>query len=197
MGTIENEYRVFKMEILAGDPDLETEVKQYKARFKLNYGEVYWNSRLEQEHRRLTDSFRKGEVGRPAMCITSGRRLYSSFWNTLVPPHMRISASCLHACKISVLLIIEAHLQGRTQDATLCWSQQHNHCIMQVIVDMMAGIGPFAVPAAQRSCQASMHVPRNPVAVSCTMKDRVPFRQTGDATSPQVHAHVLSGAELS
>ena len=62
VGTIENEYRVFKMEVLAGDPDLETEVKQYRARFRLNYGDVYWNSRLEQEHRRLTDSFRKDEV---------------------------------------------------------------------------------------------------------------------------------------
>ena len=50
------------MEILAGDSDLETEVKQYKARFKLNYGEVYWNSRLEQEHKRLTDSFGKDQV---------------------------------------------------------------------------------------------------------------------------------------
>ena len=67
VGTIENKFRVFKMEILAGDPDLETEVKQYKARFQLNYGEVYWNSRLEQEHRRLTDSFRKDEV-----CLSGG-----------------------------------------------------------------------------------------------------------------------------
>ena len=67
VGTIENEYRVFKMEVLAGDPDLETEVKQYKARFRLNYGDVYWNSRLEQEHRRLTDSFRKDEVSSSAI----------------------------------------------------------------------------------------------------------------------------------
>ena len=50
------------MEILAGEPVLETEVKQYKARFRLNYGEVYWNSRLEQEHRRLTDTFQRGQV---------------------------------------------------------------------------------------------------------------------------------------
>ena len=62
VGTIENEYRVFQMEILAGEPDLETEVKQYKARFRLNYGEVYWNSRLEQEHHRLTETFQRGQV---------------------------------------------------------------------------------------------------------------------------------------
>ena len=82
VGTIENEYRVFAMEVLAGEPDLETEVKQHAARFRLNYGEVYWNSRLEAEHTRLTSTFRRGAT----------------------------------------------------------------------IVDMMAGIGPFAIPAAQRGC---------------------------------------------
>ena len=39
VGTIENEYRVFQMEVIAGASDLETEVKQHKARFRLNYGE--------------------------------------------------------------------------------------------------------------------------------------------------------------
>ena len=39
VGTIENEYRVFRMEVIAGDRDLDTEVKQHKARFRLNYGE--------------------------------------------------------------------------------------------------------------------------------------------------------------
>ncbi len=39
VGTIENEYRVFQMEVIAGDSDLETEVKQHSARFRLNYGE--------------------------------------------------------------------------------------------------------------------------------------------------------------
>ena len=83
VGTIDNEYRVFQMEVLAGEPDLVTEVKQHTARFRLDYGEVYWNSRLEQEHKRLTDTFSRG----------------------------------------------------------------------QVVVDMMAGIGPFAIPAAQQGCK--------------------------------------------
>ncbi|DBB06618.1 TPA: hypothetical protein ACH3X1_012140 [Trebouxia sp. C0004] len=82
VGNIENEYRVFQMDVIAGKPVLETEVKQHSARFKLDYSQVYWNSRLETEHKRLVDSFRPGEV----------------------------------------------------------------------VLDVMAGIGPFAIPAAQRGC---------------------------------------------
>lgn len=82
VGTIANEFRVPKFEILAGDKDMMTEVRQYGARFKLDYSLVYWNSRLEHEHMRLISLFQSGE--------------------------------------------------------TIC--------------DMFAGIGPFAIPAAQKGC---------------------------------------------
>lgn len=82
VGTITNEFRVPKFEILAGQNDMVTEVKQYRATFKLDYSLVYWNSRLEHEHMRLVSQFRSGE--------------------------------------------------------TIC--------------DMFAGIGPFAIPAAQKGC---------------------------------------------
>lgn len=83
IGTITNEYRVPSFEILAGKDDLVTELKQYGATFNLDYGLVYWNSRLEHEHLRLVSQFRAGE--------------------------------------------------------TIC--------------DMFAGIGPFAIPAAQKGCR--------------------------------------------
>ena len=40
VGNIENEYRVFQMDVIAGKPQLETEVKQHTARFKLDYSQV-------------------------------------------------------------------------------------------------------------------------------------------------------------
>ncbi|KAJ7978841.1 tRNA (guanine(37)-N1)-methyltransferase [Quillaja saponaria] len=83
VGTITNEFRVPKYEILAGDHDMVTEVKQYGATFQLDYSLVYWNSRLEHEHRRLVSQFQAGE--------------------------------------------------------TIC--------------DMFSGIGPFAIPAAQKGCR--------------------------------------------
>ncbi|XP_047165677.1 tRNA (guanine(37)-N1)-methyltransferase 2 isoform X2 [Vigna umbellata] len=82
VGTITNEFRVPEFEVLAGEHNMITEVKQYGATFKLDYSLVYWNSRLEHEHKRLVSMFQAGE--------------------------------------------------------TIC--------------DMFAGIGPFAIPAAQKGC---------------------------------------------
>uniref|UniRef100_A0A1D1ZW67 tRNA (guanine(37)-N1)-methyltransferase n=1 Tax=Auxenochlorella protothecoides TaxID=3075 RepID=A0A1D1ZW67_AUXPR len=82
LGSIDNEYRVFDMEVIAGEEDTVTEVQQQGHRFQLDFRKVYWNSRLEREHTRLVTTFAPG----------------------------------------------------------------------QVILDVMAGIGPFAVPAAARDC---------------------------------------------
>lgn len=82
VGTITNEFRVPEFEILAGENNMVTEVKQYGSTFKLDYSLVYWNSRLEHEHLRLISHFQPGEI----------------------------------------------------------------------ICDMFAGIGPFAIPAAQKGC---------------------------------------------
>jgi len=60
---IENEFRVLPMEVIAGSSEMETVVVQHGVRFKLNFAEVYWNSRLENEHNRLIkEKFCKGEV---------------------------------------------------------------------------------------------------------------------------------------
>ncbi|MEW5305957.1 MAG: hypothetical protein WDW36_008466 [Sanguina aurantia] len=82
IGSIDNEFRVFAMEVIGGESRLETEVMQHGIRFKLDFSQVYWNSRLEKEHERLVEGFR--------------------FTDT--------------------------------------------------VVDVMAGIGPFALPAAQKGC---------------------------------------------
>jgi len=60
--SISNEFRVFPMEVIAGDEDLETTVRENGATFALDYREVYWNSRLEREHRRIVELLRPGEV---------------------------------------------------------------------------------------------------------------------------------------
>lgn len=65
VGTIQNEFRTFPMEILADDRKKVTkqmnesslglivEVKEDGCRFQLDFEKVYWNSRLQYEHRRI------------------------------------------------------------------------------------------------------------------------------------------------
>jgi tRNA (guanine37-N1)-methyltransferase len=48
-------FRVFPMEVLAGESNLLTSVRENGARFELDYREVYWNSRLETEHKRIVE----------------------------------------------------------------------------------------------------------------------------------------------
>ena len=69
LASIQNEFRVFRMEVIAGkEGDTVAEVSQHGCRFGLDYAKVYWNSRLESEHARLVETeFRPGQVVVDAM----------------------------------------------------------------------------------------------------------------------------------
>lgn len=82
LDTIDNEFRFFKMERLAGDDDYMVTLSESGCSFTFDFRTVYWNSRLHTEHARLLDIFKPFDV----------------------------------------------------------------------ISDVMAGVGPFAVPAAKRGC---------------------------------------------
>lgn len=60
--TISNEFRVFPMEVIAGEPSLCTSTRENGATFHMDFREVYWNSRLEREHRRIVELLAAGDV---------------------------------------------------------------------------------------------------------------------------------------
>jgi tRNA G37 N-methylase Trm5 len=57
-----SEYRTFGYEVLAGPDDMHVELSEENCIFRFDYSKVYWNSRLQTEHKRLVDSFSPGEV---------------------------------------------------------------------------------------------------------------------------------------
>lgn len=57
-----SEFRTFDYEVLAGPDDMDVEISEGDCMFRFNYSKVYWNSRLQTEHKRLVDSFDRGEV---------------------------------------------------------------------------------------------------------------------------------------
>jgi tRNA (guanine37-N1)-methyltransferase len=61
-GNIENTFRFFEMEVLAGDNNMIAEMKEDKCSFKFDFSKVYWNSRLQGEHHRLISMFKPNEL---------------------------------------------------------------------------------------------------------------------------------------
>lgn len=62
LDSIDNEFRFFKMERLAGQDEFEVTLSESSCSFTFDFRTVYWNSRLHTEHERLVKSFEPYEV---------------------------------------------------------------------------------------------------------------------------------------
>uniref|UniRef100_H2Y5Z4 tRNA (guanine(37)-N1)-methyltransferase n=1 Tax=Ciona savignyi TaxID=51511 RepID=H2Y5Z4_CIOSA len=51
---IDNEFRNFQMEVIAGDNNLVTRIIEHGRKFEFDFSKVFWNSRLSTEHQRIT-----------------------------------------------------------------------------------------------------------------------------------------------
>ncbi|XP_015839993.1 tRNA (guanine(37)-N1)-methyltransferase [Tribolium castaneum] len=62
VGSIDNTYRNFQMEVLRGENDTQTHVRENKCVFEFDFAKVYWNSRLCTEHERIVNMIESGDV---------------------------------------------------------------------------------------------------------------------------------------
>lgn len=60
--TIDNTYRNFNMELLCGEDEMVTVVKENRCIFKFDFSKVYWNPRLSTEHERISEFLKKGDI---------------------------------------------------------------------------------------------------------------------------------------
>lgn len=60
--SIQDEYRTLPMELIAGEDAYAVQVREGKCRFSFDFRTVFWNSRLENEHLRLVQLLREGDV---------------------------------------------------------------------------------------------------------------------------------------
>lgn len=62
LDSIDNVFRFFKMNVIAGVDKLITTLSENNCRFTFDYSQVYWNSRLQFEHARLISLFNEKDV---------------------------------------------------------------------------------------------------------------------------------------
>lgn len=62
VGGIDNVYRTFEMELLAGEPNYIVRLYESRCWFEFDFRKVYWNSRLQMEHSRLIGMVEKDQV---------------------------------------------------------------------------------------------------------------------------------------
>lgn len=65
---LHNVYRTPVLELLAGPPNYEVEVREQGTRFLLDFEKVYWCSRLSTERDRLLATFKKNETLMDLFC---------------------------------------------------------------------------------------------------------------------------------
>jgi len=68
VGKIDNVYRTYEMEILAGEENYNVEHKEGNVRFHFDLRKTYWCSRLQNERDRVLKLFKKNEVLCDAFC---------------------------------------------------------------------------------------------------------------------------------
>ncbi|KAG0213818.1 tRNA(m(1)G37)methyltransferase [Mortierella sp. GBA30] len=120
MDSIDTTFRFFKMEILAGEDNMIAEVRESGCRFKFDFAQVYWNSRLHTEHDRLVKMFKPTD----AVC------------------------------------------------------------------DVMAGVGPFAMPAAKKGCMVYAN-DLNPTSYKYMLENK-----TLNKLKDNLHIYNLDGREF-
>ncbi|CAG5106133.1 Oidioi.mRNA.OKI2018_I69.chr1.g2698.t1.cds [Oikopleura dioica] len=60
----ENKFRILPFEVIAGKDSLQTEHREHGNRFHLDMGETYWNSRLQEEHKIMSD-----QIDEKSVCV--------------------------------------------------------------------------------------------------------------------------------
>ncbi|XP_069495025.1 tRNA (guanine(37)-N1)-methyltransferase [Ambystoma mexicanum] len=102
--TIDSTYRNFQMEILAGDNNMVTKVRENGINYEFDFSKVYWNPRLSTEHERIIALLKPGDIlfdvfaGVGPFAIPAAKKKCTVFANDLNPESHKW---LLHNCKLN------------------------------------------------------------------------------------------------
>ncbi|XP_063096928.1 tRNA (guanine(37)-N1)-methyltransferase isoform X2 [Cavia porcellus] len=104
INNIDNTYRNFEMELLSGEENMMTKVRENNYTYEFDFSKVYWNPRLSTEHGRITDLLKSEDVlfdvfaGVGPFTIPAAKKNCTVFANDLNPESHKW---LLHNCKLN------------------------------------------------------------------------------------------------
>lgn len=121
VGAIASEFRTFDMELLAGDDDYDVALVENGVRFRFDFREVYWNSRLSAAHRTVLDALRGGEVVLDLTCgvgpfaVPAALKGCQVYANDLNPKSTAALTAAAQDCGVPAQSLVVS-----TEDAAAC-----------------------------------------------------------------------------
>ncbi|KAI5946294.1 tRNA (guanine(37)-N(1))-methyltransferase isoform X1 [Manis javanica] len=98
---IDSTFRNFQMEVLSGEENMTTKVRENSYTYEFDFSKVYWNPRLSTEHSRITELLKPGDVlfdvfaGVGPFAIPVAKKNCTVFANDLNPEsHKWLSHNC-------------------------------------------------------------------------------------------------------
>ncbi|KAL3455266.1 hypothetical protein BJX64DRAFT_282198 [Aspergillus heterothallicus] len=113
-----SEFRTFPYEHLAGDRDMNVTHSEQNCVFSFNFSKVYFNSRLETEHRRLVEQFQPGEMvcdvmaGVGPFAVPAGKKKIFVWANDLNPHGYEVMQEAVKRNKV-LKFVIPHNMDGR------------------------------------------------------------------------------------
>lgn len=115
---IDNIYRNFSMEVIAGKEDFLVTTKESKCSFQFDLSQVYWNPRLAEEHARIISLLKPGDILFDVFCgvgpfsIPAAKRKCKVYANDLNPNSFKWLNHNAKTNKVNLNLFKSYNLDG-------------------------------------------------------------------------------------
>ncbi|XP_023937071.2 tRNA (guanine(37)-N1)-methyltransferase [Bicyclus anynana] len=116
---IDNTYRNFSMEVIAGEEDFLVTVKENRCNFKFDFSKVYWNPRLCKEHERILELIKPGDILFDVFCgvgpfaVPAAKKKCRVFANDLNPESFKWLNHNAKQNKVNMNLFKSFNLDGK------------------------------------------------------------------------------------
>nr|XP_005890751.1 PREDICTED: tRNA (guanine(37)-N1)-methyltransferase [Bos mutus] len=184
INNIDNTYRNFEMEVLSGEENMMTKVRENNYTYEFDFSKVYWNPRLSTEHSRITELLKPGDVlfdvfaGVGPFAIPAAKKKCTVFANDLNPESHKW---LLHNCKLNKVdqKVKVFNLDGR------------DFLQGPVREELMQQLGPLS-KERKHSVHIVMNLPAKAIEFLSAFKALLEGQPCGSEILPIVHCYSFS-----